>query len=254
MRLVTWNIRHGGGKRVPQILQHINGLAPDVAVVTEFRIGDAGSALQASLRDCGLTHQATATSQHRQNSVLVAARYPFHVQPPAEIPSTYEHRSITAIFENLVVCGLYFPNQKAKEPLFNWLLGRTDLLKAPALLVGDFNTGLHYEDESGATLLCAKHFARLLNQGWVDLWRARNPQAREFSWFSTARNGFRLDHILASPAVAGAARAISYLHEPRLCGASDHSAMVVDLDNPAQPAAAPDEVPKLALLGTASRG
>lgn len=230
MRIVTWNIRHGGGRRAPQILQHLEALLPDIAVVTEFRPGNTGSAIQAGLQKHGLLHQSVATTRLQQNSVLVAARRPFHVRPPVGIPAGYEHRSVTAVFDELIVCGLYFPNMKAKAPLFDWLLGRTELLGGRALLVGDFNTGLHYEDEAGTTLLCAKHFAGLLGQGWVDIWRTRNPQGREFSWVSTANNGFRLDHVLVSPDLAGAVRAVAYSHELRVRGVSDHSAMFVDLD------------------------
>ena len=51
-------------------------------------------------------------------------------------------------------------------------------------------------------------FTELLAQGWVDVWRACNPEAKTWSWWSNrgqARaldRGWRLDYILASPELA----------------------------------------------------
>ncbi|WP_437853473.1 endonuclease/exonuclease/phosphatase family protein [Sorangium sp. So ce363] len=234
MRLATWNLRHGGGRRVPQLLDGLKmlvfGRAPDIAVLTEFQTGSAGDELQAGLRELGLVHQSSSVSNHRQNSVLVAARFPFQVGSAEGVPPGYEHRLVTAEFDDLVVCGLYFPNMRSKAPLFDWLLGRTELLNKRALLFGDFNTGLHHLDEHGATFFCADQFAGLLKQGWVDLWRERNPEAREFSWFSHVGNGFRIDHAFGSPQLAKAVRSVSYSHEVRIRRVSDHSAMFLELE------------------------
>jgi exonuclease III len=66
--------------------------------------------------------------------------------------------------------------------------------------------------------------------GFCDLWRRRYPDGREFSWYSTRRNGFRIDHAFLSPALAARAGEVRYSHEERLSGLSDHSPLILDFD------------------------
>ena len=54
MRLITWNIRQGGGRRVSRLADELLKQKPDVAVLTEFRDNDAGTALLAMLKKAGL--------------------------------------------------------------------------------------------------------------------------------------------------------------------------------------------------------
>jgi len=59
------------------------------------------------------------------------------------------------------------------------------------------------------------------------LWRRQHSEVRDYTWYSSAGNGFRLDHAFASPAAASAVAGVWLDHAPRLSGASDHSAVVV---------------------------
>ena len=51
----------------------------------------------------------------------------------------------------------------------------------------------------------------------------------EFTWFSHRSRGFRLDHAFLSPACAPRLRAAWFDHTVRETGATDHSALIVDL-------------------------
>jgi exodeoxyribonuclease III len=96
--------------------------------------------------------------------------------------------------------------------------------------IGDFNTCRAYVDEPGAIDPCA-HFMDAVDAiGFSDLWRQRYPEGREFSWYSTRGNGFRIDHAFLSPAIAGRAGEVRYSHDERLGDLSDHSALILDLD------------------------
>ncbi len=64
MRLLTWNLRHGGGVRVPAILAGLAQLAADVLVLTEYRAGEAGSRLRAGLEAMGYRCAAPADLGH----------------------------------------------------------------------------------------------------------------------------------------------------------------------------------------------
>lgn len=83
---------------------------------------------------------------------------------------------------------------------------------------------------AGATLTSAHQFDALLEQGGIDAWRTRNPEAREFTWFSRGyNNGFRLDHALVSPSLDQKIKDVRYSHTEREEGVTDHSVMVMDL-------------------------
>ena len=67
--------------------------------------------------------------------------------------------------------------------------------------------------------------------GWVDAWRSTHPDDREFTWLSAPphRNGFRLDHAFISPSLTPGLLGARYDHTTREGGATDHSALVIDL-------------------------
>ena len=52
VRLLAWNIQHGGGTRIPRIVEEIAAYDPDVVVVTEFR-AMPGVALCAAMKERG---------------------------------------------------------------------------------------------------------------------------------------------------------------------------------------------------------
>jgi hypothetical protein len=54
LRILTWNIRAGGGTRLPRIGAALAVHNADVLVLTEYRSGEAGQRLRAVLRDLGL--------------------------------------------------------------------------------------------------------------------------------------------------------------------------------------------------------
>jgi len=58
---------------------------------------------------------------------------------------------------------------------------------------------------------------------------ARYPDRREYSWFSTRNNGFRIDHAFLSQELAACAGTIHYSHAERIAGLSDHSPLILEL-------------------------
>src|SRR5688572_19579448 len=78
VKLVAFNIRHGGGSRIARIQDVIAGHAPDVLIVPEFRNNPAGTALRNWLTAFGHVHQAAGvTDLPAHNTVLVTARSRF---------------------------------------------------------------------------------------------------------------------------------------------------------------------------------
>jgi len=59
MRIVSWNIRAGGGTRVGSIARQLEGWAPDIVALCEFRATPPSRELASSLASLGLAHQCT---------------------------------------------------------------------------------------------------------------------------------------------------------------------------------------------------
>ena len=229
MRILTWNIRHGGGARAASIAERVANLAPDIAVLTEYRSNAAGELILDSLRGSGFLFAITNGAPPRTNSVAIVAREPISAQPVAGLGAD-SHRAIRARVADLELVALYFGLDKQKIPLFEALSElSSDMLAQDSLLIGDFNTGHHFVDEAGSTFVASDRLKHLETQGWIDVWRSRNPDAREFSWYSTAGNGFRLDHALASPSLNSKISNVRYSHDERLEGLSDHSVLLLEL-------------------------
>jgi hypothetical protein len=58
VRLLVWNIQHGGGARLARIVEDISAYGPDVIALTEFR-ARPGVALCAAMKERRLPHVET---------------------------------------------------------------------------------------------------------------------------------------------------------------------------------------------------
>lgn len=230
IRVVCWNIRHGGGRRIDDILGRIVRHRPDVLILTEFRNYRAGQQLRAGLGDVGLWYTHFVPAPEKLNGVLIAAREFVDAVLPLNARLEKPHMLLEAQVAGINLVGVYMPNGEAKAPYWEAVVaaarGRAG---KPTLCIGDFNTGKHFLDEKGATLVSAPYMDRMEEAGFVDLWRARNPERREFTWFSNAGNGYRLDHAFASPSLAERVTDLFYSHAERTDGISDHSALILDV-------------------------
>lgn len=236
LRLLSWNILHGGGTRCEQILNSIEQHDPDIVTLQEFRHGSSKPVLLDGLKKLGLdTVCAPETSSARENSLMIATRlpmtaasFPHNKSPTKAISAKIEVSPMVEI--NLI--AVHFPQKKEQISLFNALLELPpEWLDGHSLLVGDFNCGIPFEDSETKTFYSTHMFQQLLSQGWKDSWRTRNPDAREYTWVSTRKsNGFRYDHALASAALDDMILGVTYDHGARERKASDHSLLLVDID------------------------
>jgi len=232
LRLFAWNIRQGGGTRLSRIAAAIVQHEADVLVISEYRGGESGERLRAALAASGYAYVTGATPPSGGNGVLIAARQPFDDGGPLTDAVPEPYRIVRAYFGALRIYAVYMPNLLKKVPYWEALIAAlaAEPLQAEALAIGDFNTCRAYVDEPGAIDSCAHFMDGVAEIGFCDLWRRRYPDGREFSWYSTRGNGFRIDHAFLSPALAGRAGEIRYSHDERTSGLSDHSALLLDLD------------------------
>lgn len=231
MKLITLNLRHGGGRRMPRLMKRLVAYRADVLVLTEFRENGVSESLRDGLKDAGLIHQAGTPDRPRLNGVLVAARQPFRLVR-RRLLRFDPVRLLSVEFEALSLVALHLPNIMAKIPHWEALLRLARTLgRRRCVYLGDFNTGLVPEDAEGEVFRFsgAPYMESLLERGWKDAWRALHPQAREYTWYSHRQRGFRLDHAFLSPPLAPLLRRASFDHTVREQGLSDHSALLVEL-------------------------
>jgi exodeoxyribonuclease-3 len=230
MRLLAWNIRQGGGSRLPRIADALKRHDADIVVLSEYRGGPSAPRLVTALRPLGYRHATTLVPPPSRNGVLVAARRPFREHGAVDVGLPEPYRMVNVDFATFRLLGIYMPNLLAKIPYWEALIAA---LSSPstnrALAIGDFNTCRAYLDEAGAIDATAHYMDAIEQIGFRDLWRHRFPARREYSWFSTRDNGFRIDHAFLSQELAACAGSVHYSHEERITGISDHSPLILEL-------------------------
>jgi exonuclease III len=244
MRIVAWNIRAGGGRRVGAIARQLERWAPDVVALSEFRATAPSRALAAALAAGNLRHQLTTADRAAPatNALLVAARWPLRrVRLRAE-PSEPGRWLVAAVDgpRPLVLGAMHVPNRSGgrKYPFLDavlacarhWRLG-------PALLVGDTNSGRRVIDEEVPAFNAREEgwIDALAACGWIDAFRHRRADARAYTWYSpNGRHGFRIDQAFVNPMLLAHLREATYVwgrptRRGRRDAASDHAALLVDL-------------------------
>jgi len=232
VKLLTFNIQHGGGTRVSTILDNVLKHNADTVVLTEFRQNKNAITIKENLYKNGYIYSSSSSLDPKKNSVFIASKFHFITSLfPLELKED-AHRALFAQFKDINILGVYFAQKELKRNLFNFINNNfINLSNNNGLVIGDFNTGNFYEDEKNATFSCTHEFNELKVNGLVDSWRSRNKGIKEFSWYSHAGNGFRIDHIFSTTTIDNRIKNIYYSHNEREQKISDHSAMIVEIAN-----------------------
>jgi hypothetical protein len=151
MRLLAWNIRQGGGSRLPRIADALKRHDAEIVVLSEYRGGPSALRLCAALRSLGYGHATTLVPPPSCNGVLVAARGPFRGHGVVDMRLPEPYRMVSVDFATFRLIGIYMPNLRAKIPYWEALIATLSSQSANrALAIGDFNTCRAFLDEAGA--------------------------------------------------------------------------------------------------------
>jgi exodeoxyribonuclease-3 len=249
MKLLSWNIQHGGGKRIERIASAIHEHEPDIIVLTEFRNNESGKTLCKLLSKDGFEHSQSSIPTGQPNGVCVFSCSCIHPEPRMEPEVAGRWIDAEMPDKAFGFSALYVPgvnphdrvqSLKRKTEFWDAILAQAKKRRqSKHLFIGDFNTGIHYKDEARATFSCADKFEGLggSDSGWVDAWRKRKAAnaPNEYTWYSKLKgglpgHGYRLDHAFVTETVK--VGDCKYSHEerernPRL---SDHSILILDLE------------------------
>lgn len=255
LRILTWNIGHGGGSRIPAICRHIEETCPDILGLTEFRTRNE-PALRTYLDRLGYPFVVTSEPPGMQNGLLVASRYAFGAAAEQYPGDTDRERWLALHFpdfdldilvlhipsgtDNKFEAGYSISGVKRKklfwENVITYAAGHKD---RKAIMMGDFNTGFRIDAE-GTMFQLSRYMAELIDTGFIDTWRRLHRDIRDYTWYSKRKdketgvsgdfNGFRLDYIFISPALEHATTDVVICHEPRCAGVSDHASLVASID------------------------
>jgi exonuclease III len=239
LKILAWNIRQGGSATqalAPAIVLH----NPDVIVLCEFR--EKSQRLLDELRFLGWPHSAASPVEGPINGVAIASKLPLQTRPAPFGESPFDRWGVEAgVSQDLTVVGVYAPlaDSLASSPAIQrefWgSLHRIaeDRKTVCLLLIGDFNTGATGTD-CPLPLPCGDAFEHLSTIGWVDAWRLCNPDQNDFSYVHHANgetSNWRIDHAFVSPPLVDAVRRCWYSHTERERWGSDHSMLLIHLDD-----------------------
>ena len=226
MRVATYNV-NGIKARLPRLIEWLGETQPDVVCLQELKSTDETLPIR-EVAEAG--YQGVWHGQKGFNGVAILAReQPIEVQRGLDGDPDDDHsRYIEADVAGVRIAGLYLPNgNPVPGPKFEYKLRwmerlqeRADALLAeerPTVIAGDFNV-IPFDDDvfrpeamaSDALMQPESRAAyrRLLASGWTDALRSRFPSGGVWTFWDYQAGcwqrdaGFRIDHLLLSPALA----------------------------------------------------
>lgn len=228
MQIATWNV-NSLNVRLPHVLAWLEKNPVTALALQETKLTDDRFPIEA-LQAAG--YHSVFTGQKTYNGVALLSTSPARDVVTALPDFEDEHKRVIAgTVEGVRVIGVYCPNGKeVGHPSYDyklawfaalrqWLiqeLARYDKL----VITGDFNIAPRPEDTWDAEkwegrILCSPPeraaLQALLDSGLVDCWRlfAEREGRHRFTWWDYRQGGWprnaglRIDHVLASRALAG---------------------------------------------------
>jgi len=272
-RIATWNV-NSLRARLDKVTWWLERARPDVLLMQETKLADGDAPVEAFERaGYALAHHGEGrwngvaiASRVGIDSVVTNFGEPLRPRatPEAEdVEPLAEARMVSAVCGGIRVVSLYAPNgREVDSPFYRAKLAWFDRLArwlaeagdpaGPLLLGGDFNVAPADADVwdpeacRGSTHVSEperRAFGKLCEWGLVDAYRLHHPEPGRYTWWDYRAGAFhknlgmRIDLILVTAPLARRAVATEIDREARKGKPmpSDHTPLVVDLDEPGHP-------------------
>lgn len=223
--------------------------------------------IRAMLSDHGWKHQVLAGEGLRGegNAVLIASRYEVEGRELEGNPVPRRAVEVRVEKVGLHIIGCHVPDQPGGTDRVGCWRAITNRAKnlsdAQVVVIGDFNTGRHFQDEVGRGFSNVEALGTLWTHGYRDAFRVLHPKASEASWADRSldpgqetirKTGFkplkdstlrkddlpprvmlgavRIDGAWVSSRLVSGVRSAEYDHGVRREGVSDHSIFTLEID------------------------
>jgi len=257
MKIITWNVNGLRACIENNFIQSIQQVDADVICIQETKC----SPKQIDLKVDGYTQYWNSSRRNGYSGVLVLTKIePLSVRLGfGNDKFDIEGRSITIEFDDFFIINVYMPLSRSRlqrsEYRSEWddtLLKYMSTLSKPIILCGDFNVAHSYldiyeenlrniESPPGFKESERANFDRLLNCGFIDVFRQQNSNKREYTWWSNRgkkreqNRGWRLDYFLVQAAIYNKVSSLCILQD--IMG-SDHCPVQLEIDIQMSPDAA----------------
>jgi exonuclease III len=234
LKHLVWNIQQGGGPRRQRIAHSIKEHDADIVALIEFVPSNAAPLLQ-SLQDSGFEHQVCTDRNGFDYALCVLSKTPITALPSGNVLLDDSGLLLKIMLpaHGFSVGVIHVPT-KSKKGMKAYLSALVQFARQnmgdPLLLVGDFNTGIGPADGPLNNFGDVDRFVALQDAGLTDVWRRFHGNRIEHTWCRGGK-AYRIDHALASPGLLPRIRACRYSHEERIDGISDHSLLIVEIEN-----------------------
>jgi len=222
MKIISWNVNGIRACSKKGFKEFIDAHEPDVLFIQESKCAEAD--LPDELRD-PYGYQSVWHSAERKGYSGVAVltkKNPDNVIVGFGIPEfDVEGRVIQAVFGDIYIIGVYFPNGQQGNDRLNYKLSFYDALFTycdelrhmgkKVIVCGDFNTAhtpldlaraKENETTSGFLPIEREWISELVRRNYVDVFREKFPAVEKYSWWSyrsAAREkniGWRIDYFM----------------------------------------------------------
>lgn len=222
MKIISWNVNGLRAIMKKDFAENVQKMDPDVLFLQEVKMQKDQVTEEMELREAGYTFEIFSGERKGYSGVAVYSR----VKPDKVFLGTgsefdSEGRVIRLDFGNLSVYGIYFPNGGQGEERLAYKMRFYDHYLEEfkklaqegrnVVICGDFNVAHEEIDlanpktnmkKSGFLQIERDWFTKLLNSGFVDIFRKLNPEKIMYTWWDQRfkardRNiGWRIDYFV----------------------------------------------------------
>jgi exodeoxyribonuclease-3 len=230
MKIATFNI-NGVKARAQALADWLDAAQPDVAVLQEIKSVDETFPREI-IEDRG--YNLETHGQKGFNGVAILSKFPLEdvtrglPGDDTDEQARWIAATVTGDHHAVRICGLYLPNgNPVPGPKYDYKLAWMDRMAAhacdllatemPVIMAGDYNIIAQdidaarpdaWREDALARPESRAAYRRIVNQGWTEAFRARNPGAGHYSFWDyqagayDRNDGIRIDHLLLSPQAA----------------------------------------------------